>query len=188
MRQCAGVWNEHLVKKLTSPAVGFVQSKYDECIFFHRQAVYVLYTDDSILAGPDENELDLLIARIKSVGLDTTEEGEIEDFLGIHIDKIGENEYHLSQPQLIDQILTDLHLQQDSVTAKTTPAVHDRVLGSHSASPPFDGHFHYRSVIGKLNHLERGSRPDISYAVHQCARFSSDPRNMGKRLRGSADT
>jgi hypothetical protein len=142
MRQCAGVWNEHLVKKLTSPAVGFVQSKYDECIFFHRQAVYVLYTDDSILAGPDENELDLLIARIKSVGLDTTEEGEIEDFLGIHIDKIGENEYHLSQPQLIDQILTDLHLQQDSVTAKTTPAVHDRVLGSHSASPPFDGHFH----------------------------------------------
>jgi hypothetical protein len=71
-KQVGRVWNEHLVKKLTSPAVGFVQSKYDECIFFHKHAVYVLYTDDSILADPDESELDLLIVRIKSVGLDIT--------------------------------------------------------------------------------------------------------------------
>jgi len=35
---------------------------------------------------------------------------------------------------------------------------------------PFKGDFDYRSVVGKLNYLEEGSRPDIAYAVHQCAR------------------
>jgi hypothetical protein len=31
-------------------------------------------------------------------------------------------------------------------------------------------------VIGKLNYLEKGSRSDISYIVHQCARFSTDTK------------
>jgi hypothetical protein len=30
-------------------------------------------------------------------------------------------------------------------------------------------------VIGKLNFLAQNTRPDISFAVHQCARFSSKP-------------
>ena len=35
--------------------------------------------------------------------------------------------------------------------------------------------FHYRSVIGKLNFLEKSTRLDISVSVHQCARFSEHP-------------
>ena len=35
--------------------------------------------------------------------------------------------------------------------------------------------FHYLSVIGKLNFLEKSTRPDISVSVHQCARFSERP-------------
>lgn len=36
--------------------------------------------------------------------------------------------------------------------------------------------WHYRSVIGKLNFIEKSTRPDIAYAFHQCARFSNDPK------------
>ena len=36
--------------------------------------------------------------------------------------------------------------------------------------------FNYRSVIGKLNFLEKSTRPDITYAVHQCTHFSADPK------------
>ena len=36
--------------------------------------------------------------------------------------------------------------------------------------------FHYHSVIGKLNFLEKSTRPDISISVHQCARFSESPK------------
>jgi hypothetical protein len=36
--------------------------------------------------------------------------------------------------------------------------------------------WHYRSIIGKRNFLEKSTRPDISYAVHQCARSSNNPK------------
>ena len=36
--------------------------------------------------------------------------------------------------------------------------------------------FHYRSVIGKLNFLEKSTQPDILVSVHQCARFSQRPK------------
>jgi hypothetical protein len=31
-------------------------------------------------------------------------------------------------------------------------------------------------VIGRLNYLERSTRPDVSYATHQLARFSANPK------------
>jgi hypothetical protein len=39
-----------------------------------------------------------------------------------------------------------------------------------------DEKWKYRSVIGKLNFLEKSTRPDIAYAVHQCARFTANPK------------
>ena len=32
-------------------------------------------------------------------------------------------------------------------------------------------------MIGKLNYLEKATRPDISFATHQCARFAAAPKN-----------
>lgn len=49
------------------------------------------------------------------------------------------------------------------------------VPGRDLDADPFDGHFHYRAVIGKLNFLEKTTRPDISYAAHQAAQFSANP-------------
>ena len=60
--------------------------------------------------------------------------------------------------------------------------------------PPFDNSFDYRSVIGKLNFLEKSTRPEIAYAVHQCARFCTTPKKshgdaiqlIGRYLHGTA--
>jgi hypothetical protein len=59
----------------------------------------------------------------------------------------------------------------------------------------FAKHWSYQSIIGKLNFLEKSTRPDIAYAVHQCARFSANPkashsvavRNIVRYLIGAAD-
>ena len=64
--QAGRVWNKHLVDKLKS--IGFTQSKIDECVFYRNRSIYVLYTDDSILVGPDENELDAIVSDMKSAG------------------------------------------------------------------------------------------------------------------------
>ena len=83
----------------------------------------------------------------------------------------------------------------DNVSTRKTPAMSTKVIGSYPDSPAFDQHFHYRSVIGKLNYLEKSTRGDIAYAVHQCARFAASPKKehgeavklIGRYLAGTRD-
>jgi len=49
-------------------------------------------------------------------------------------------------------------------------------LHAFKEEPPFDVDFNYRSAVGKLNYLAQTTRPDIMYATHQIAKYSSDPR------------
>jgi hypothetical protein len=176
-KQGPRVWNQYLIEKLRS--IGFVPSDADENVFYRGRVIYLLYTDDSIAAAPTDAEIDqVLHDLIHKAKLKVTDEGKIQDFLGVNIDKVDDKTYHLSQPQLIDQILEDLNLMGDSVKTKDTPAPSSRTLTAHPDGDDFDEHFHYRSVIGKLNHLEKCTRPDISYQVHQCARYSSKPKRQ----------
>ena len=50
------------------------------------------------------------------------------------------------------------------------------LLGPDKEGRPFEYEWGYRSVIGKLNFLEKSTRPDISFPTHQCARFMSNPK------------
>lgn len=69
---------------------------------------------------------------------------------------------------------------------KPTPAVVNQAMGLDHEGKPFDYLWSYRSVIGKLNFLEKCTRPDIVCAVHQCAKFMSNPKQShgaaGKRI------
>ena len=173
-RQAGRVWNKFLIDKLKK--IGFQQSKIDSCVLYRGRTIYVLYTDDSIIAGPCKDELNKTIEEIKRVGLDITLEGSLEDFLGIRMDRRDDGTIHMYQPQLIKEIMADLKIDEAKINTKPTPMVSSRILKRHNASMPHDDSFHDRSIVGKLNYLEKGSRPDLSYSVHQCARFSSQPK------------
>jgi hypothetical protein len=88
-----------LVKRLTQ--IGFKQSKIDHYLFYWGQSVYVLYADDSILAGPDEAELDQIVVDMRRVRLKLTVDGDISDFLGVKIQHKSDGMIHLTQPQII---------------------------------------------------------------------------------------
>ena len=173
-KQAGLIWNKHLIQRLKQ--VGLEQCDTDPCVFTKGKIVYILYTDDSILMGPDAKELDDLIEKMKQTDLDLTVEGDISDFLGVKIDYKNDGTIHLTQPQLINSILKELNLDKPNTKIKRTPAASSKILSAFPNSNSFDGHFHYRRIIGKLNYLERSTRPDISYAVHQCARFAADPK------------
>ena len=49
--QASCMWYQRLVKTLPTK-LQFVQSKHDECIFYRGNDIYLLYTDDSVVAGP----------------------------------------------------------------------------------------------------------------------------------------
>jgi hypothetical protein len=95
--------------------------------------------------------------------------GGVKDYLGIHFEVLSDDRIKISQPQLVDQIIKYVVLS-DKCNTK---------LGSSGAcelqGDPFKAQFNYRSVVGKLNYLEKGTYPDIAYVTHQCARFSEDP-------------
>ena len=49
------------------------------------------------------------------------------------------------------------------------------LLHHHLDSPPHNPYcLNYRSVVGTLNYLAQISLPDICYAAHQCAKYSSN--------------
>ena len=86
-------------------------------------------------------------------------------------------------------------MNNDDLKVKTTPAVSSRILSIHSNSERFDNSFQYRSIIGKLNFLEKSTRPDIAFITHQYARYTSDPRKehgaairwLARYLKGTRD-
>ena len=140
--------------------------------------MYALYTDDSILAGPRPKEIDHSIYLLCEKKLDTTEEGTLEDFLGVNIDRRSDGRIHLTQPHLIASILKYLNLLRPGMNTRRTPMSSSHILRRHATSHFFDKFFDYRSVVWRMNYLERGSRSGISYAVHRCARFDSSPKQQ----------
>jgi hypothetical protein len=172
-KQAGRVWYQYLTKGLKD--MGFIKSKIDECLFYYKDCLILLYVDDSIIMGPDKIQVQEIIQKI-SERYKIQEEGDICEFLGIEVKRGDDGSLSLRQPQLIDSILEDLQLEGKQVAARTTPSLKTRILHKDTQGEPFDEAFHYRSVIGKLNYLEKSTRPDLSFAVHQCARFSGDPR------------
>ena len=99
------------------------------------------------------------------------DQGNVKDFLGIQVKKYPDGTIHLNDPQLFDLILNDLHLQENSYP-KETPTLSTHILHKDADGEDMKPEFHYHSIIGKLNFLEKLTRPYISYVVHQCACFS----------------
>ena len=137
--------------------------------------MYALYNDDSILGAPPRHELDKAIMAIKDTKLQITLEGDLADFLGVKIKRKSPNEIIFTQPHLIDDVLTDLGLKH-AKDGKETPTASSQILTQNDNGTDHDKSFHYRSVVGKLNYLDKATRPDISFATHQCAHFVVDPK------------
>jgi hypothetical protein len=173
--------------------LGFIQSAVDPCVLYRGNCVFLCWVDDTILCCPTTEELDAIV-QLLGTKFDVSDEGELSDYLGVKIENLDDGKIKMSQPQLIQQILDDLGLQGNS-KEHSTPARPDHLVLRDPEGPDFDEHFNYRSVIGKLNFLEKSTRPDIAFAVHQCARYSSNPKKshgeavkrIGRYLKATKD-
>jgi hypothetical protein len=50
------------------------------------------------------------------------------------------------------------------------------LLHEDSSGPEREHTWNYRAVVGMLNYLASSTRPDIAFAIHQCARFCVNPK------------
>ena len=79
----------------------------------------------------------------------------------------------LSQKGLIERIITAVGLE--GATSKSTPA-ECGALASDKDGDPCNADFNYASIVGMLMYLCANTRPDLTFAVHQCACFSHHAR------------
>jgi hypothetical protein len=86
-----------------------------------------------------------------------------------------EDTIELRQPHLIQQILDEVGMLPQSKT-KDKAAPSSTILRRDLDGAPFREKWDYRRIIEKLNFLEKSTRPEIAYDVHQCARFVKNPR------------
>ena len=81
--------------------------------------------------------------------------------LGIQVKKYPDGTIHLNQPHIINSIINDLHLQENT-NPQETPTLSTCILHMDADGEDMKPEFHYHSVIGKLNFLEKLTRPNIS--------------------------
>ena len=172
----ARAWWLHLRKGLMKRQ--FVQSETEPCLFFRNDYILICYTDDCCLFGPNQKALDNVIADLRKEFV-LEDEGEIKDFLGVRVVNDRANgTITMTQEGLIASVLKQVGLpvEEDkrTVQPKFTPA--DGILHADTVGQERQLPWNYRSVIGKLMFIANNTRPDIAFAVHQAARYSTNPK------------
>jgi len=145
-------WYNHLTKGLKE--TGFSKSNNDPCLFFGNGMMVLVYMDDCIFFQKD--------AKV-----------DVFSYLGVQVthDKAGTVTF--KQQGLIKKVLKYCGMEDCNkkwMPASTTP------LGMDPNGKRFDATWDYATAIGMLLYLSSNSRPDIQYAVHQCARFTHSPK------------
>ena len=103
----------------------------------------------------------------------------MEEYLGIKLEH-SKNTIRMSQPLLINRFI-DAIPGMDKAHAVKYPALPSVILTKDEMGPKRRESWKYRSVIGMLNFLVNSTHPELSYAVHQCARFCNDPKLSHER-------
>jgi hypothetical protein len=179
-KQAGRVWNSFLVDKLKS--IQFTPSRIDDCIFFRNDIIFMVYVDDGIFLGNDDSKLQAAIQEIQELGLNIEDQGHPADYVGFNIKKLRDGSYEFTQRALINAIINDDGLKDAKV--KPVSAKVSLKLHTFKDESPFDLDSYYKSAVGKINYdLAQTTWPDIMYATHQIAKYSSDPRQShGKAI------
>ena len=105
----------------------------------------------------------------------------MEKFLGIEINDLDKETYQLHQSHLFNRIIKYAGLQQTEKQKRASP-VSKLLLFKDLKGTPRKKSYNYRVIVGMVNYLQESTRPDISMAVHQCARFWKDPKLSYERV------
>jgi len=137
----------------------------------------VVYIDDYIPIAKTEKLVQLAVKELAE-SFEITAEGEVDEYLGVKVENLKDKRIRMSQPYLIEQILKGLGFNERT-KVKRTPAVASKILHQDKEGEEMQMDWEYRRILGQLNFLE-STRPNISYAVHHFARFSSNPNPCTK--------
>jgi hypothetical protein len=105
--------------------------------------------------------------------MDLEKESDVAGFLGVHLER-KDGSVKMTQKGLTARIIDALGVRDATIvhTPATAP------LPMDEKGDPVHGNFNYASVVGMLQYLQAHTRPDITMAVSQCARFVHSPKRL----------
>lgn len=164
---------QHLKKNLE--AVGLRSNDdVDPFLFISDKVICLVYVDDTLIFSPKAKWIDKTISALRERDMELKEEDDVAGFLGVKKQEDPRDKsIKLTQTGLIDRIVKALDIGH--LPKKYTPAIKEPLTKDLLRDPP-QGTYSYASVIGMLQYLQGHPRPDITYAVLQCARFVHSPQ------------
>ena len=134
----------------------------------------ILYVDDAGIAAPNKEDVYKFVEELRNEGFDLEIEGEFTEYLGIGIEELSDGSLHMSQQGLIEKIIKTTKMTDCNPNWTPTTQV---PLGSDPDGELFDQvDFNYASIVGMLLYVANNTRPDITFAVSQVARFTAAPK------------
>jgi hypothetical protein len=110
--------------------LGFTQSKHDECVFYYGSTIFLVYTEDTILLGPNQEEIEKIV-KLLGKNFKVDDQGTLNDYLGINIEERPDGKLEFTQPTLLLSIMKDVGLwdsgREHMATSRSTPAYHTTI-------------------------------------------------------------
>ena len=153
-----------------------------------------MYVDDCLIFSKKNSGISDRLIRSLTNGkekFEFTDEGDMSKYLGVDITKHKDGSIEFTQPHLINRFVKLID-QDKNINIKSTPAIKP-LLYKDLEGLKRKHSWNYRQAIGMLTYLQGTTRPDISMATHQAARFSIDPKlsheravhRIGRYLKGT---
>ena len=189
MRDSPRYFFKYLTERLARQ--GLVPSDFDPCLFLSKDIIVLCYVDDLLVYAKTDKAIDDFVKRMVDEDVLLRKEDTAEGFLGVDIKRDGDKTI-LTQSGLAERVVSGLGLCSQYSTPVSTPA-EQVALPRDLEGVPCSGNINYASIVGMLLYLCGHSRPDIAYAVHQCARYNFEPKRshelalkrIGRYLKGT---
>jgi hypothetical protein len=178
LKQAPRLWYEHIDNFLRS--LGLLRSEYDPNVYISAAGliplILLLYVDDILLFSESADRVSEL-KKLLHAKYEMTDLGPIRQFLGLEIERDRENRIlYIHQSRYIHNLLTTYGLSQCNGHWTPQPTNH-RLRKLDDTGKPLDanGKQKYQSIVGSLNWLMSGTRPDIAFTVSMLSKFLSAP-------------
>ena len=172
LKDAGRTWNHHLRSGLLKR--GWKQCPIDECLFIKPGLLLILYVDDACIISHNKLKIQHEITSLQK-DYDLTDDGELQDYIGTRFERHSNGSVTLTQPRMIDRLLTIVGLDSTDTHIKLHDTPANAILQDNANALPREQKWHYRSAVGCLSYIQSIVRPDITFAVQQCARFCNNP-------------
>ena len=156
--------------------MGFAQTTSDPCLYVSTEGemfVVAVYVDDIVLAGKSDRKMSEVKNALAS-RFDVKDMGELHYFFGVKIIQDEEDgKVWIGQPAYAESILQKFSME-NAKPVSTPVDTGTKLVKATEESDSVDQAL-YQSAVGSLLYLSIGTRPDITYAVSNVAKFCANP-------------